>query len=82
MKLKERTYFRATDADAVFRIVDDPKNEVLMGYFANPRVKTWGRNPAIISDIETGNSEVEPITREEALEILKRFDVTPDEYDG
>ena len=53
-----------------------------MGYFVNPRVKTWGRNARIIGNIEWGDSQVEPIERDEALRLLEHWGAAPDDYDA
>lgn len=79
--MNERNYYRATDGDVVYRVVIDEATETFMGYFARPGFKSWGRNHRLISEITMGDVGAEPITRDEALEILKKFEVAPDDFD-
>lgn len=82
MAIAERAYYRAIDANALFRIIDDPENEVLTGYFANVATRGWVPGPRILTDIAMGDSLVERIPRRHALRRLRDMNCEADSYDG
>lgn len=80
--MNERTYYRSTEGDVVYRLVVDDASETFMGYFARPGFKMWGRNETLFSEIAMGDVGAEKITRDEAIELLKMWEISPDEFDN